>query len=173
VFRLYQTVVSAATPQTCIYAKTSCLLLVVIPRHGRAFVVRCSAAVYTCEYSSSVPQRLLNCDTTTFMAALYVSAGHSVLLLMFISHFFLGREIFEVPPPITAKLCNMIGNECSSKTTYQNCIGDTLKFVDEGAKKVYNSARFRTTSTLIANIPGTEQGNDDRKTALQTAISPA
>jgi len=96
------------------------------------------------------------------------------VLLLFLSvflSFFLQREISGVSWPIAAKLCHVIGNECNFKKLGPKFGGPPPKKF--GAEKRAFWGDFGRLHTSIANISGTEEDMDNRKTALQITISPA
>ena len=90
---------------------------------------------------------------------LYFTAGVSIIL-------FFRRLISEVSGPIITKLCHMFGGDCNFLNLVRNLGVPPTKNL--GAQK-HQNFRFRA---LIANISGREQDIVDRKTALQTAITP-
>jgi len=98
------------------------------------------------------------------------NATHEPLCFAAVSFFlfFIQREISAVSPAIAAKLCHMIGNGAILKTR-SKIWGPPPKNMGPKACFWRDFGRIRT---LIANISGTEQDIDNRKTALQT-ISPA
>jgi len=98
------------------------------------------------------------------------------VLLLFISFlslflFFIQREISAVSQPIAAKLCHILEMGAILKTS--------SKFWDPPSKKICGpnnilfGGDFERLLTSIANISGTEQDIDNRKTAFQTTVSPA
>jgi len=90
---------------------------------------------------------------------------------MFCCFFFLQREISAVSRPIAAKLCRMIGNGCNFKKRRPKFGSPPPK--NWGRKTCFFRRDFGRLRTSIANISGMEQVIDNRKTALQTMISPA
>ena len=76
-----------------------------------------------------------------------------------------------VSRPIAAKLYHMIGNGCNFENYVHKIRGSSpKKFGDR--KTCFFRRDFGRLRTSIANISGTEQDIDNRKTALQTTISP-
>jgi len=68
----------------------------------------------------------------------------------------------------------MIGNGCRFKNYVQNLgILPTKKFGAEKRKNMLLWRDFGRLRSSIANISGTEQDIENRKTALQTTMSPA
>jgi len=92
---------------------------------------------------------------------LYFTADVSIILLTFFR-----RLISEVSGPIVAKLCHMFGGDCSFFKLVKNLGVPQQKNL--AAQKHQNFGICDS----IANISGREQDIVDRKTALETAITP-
>ena len=113
-------------------------------------------------------------DVSLVMAARHSYAGHSVLLLIFLSYFLLlfRRLILEVAWPIVTKLCHMFDGDHGLQNTSKICgaLPEKIWWRKTTSKFRCDSVQLRN---LIANISGTKQDIVHRKTALQTTITPA
>ena len=97
----------------------------------------------------------------------------SVLLVMYLLSFFLFRHSFsELPRPIVLKLCHMVGIWMSFIIPLQKLGGLSPQKI-WGPKTCKISVNFGPLQTLIANISGTAEDIQNRKTAQTTAIPPA
>ena len=86
--------------------------------------------------------------------------------------FFFQRRISEVPQPIALKLCHMLGIWLNFIIPLQKLWGLSPKKIC-GPKTCKISVNFRPLQTLIANISGTTQDIQNRKTLQTMAIPPA
>ena len=100
------------------------------------------------------------------MAARQLAGRRPLYFTADVSIIFFRHLISGVSGPILTKLCHMFGGGCNFKMWVRNLgVSSPQKF---GAQKHQNFG-FRA---LIANISGREQDIVDRKTALESAITP-
>jgi len=96
------------------------------------------------------------------------------MLVMFLFDLFLSffRSLLsEVARPIVTKRCHMFSGDPDLQTSVQQFRGSLHKKVG-GTKTSKFQRDFEQLHNLIVNISGLKQCIVDRKTALQTAITP-
>ena len=104
------------------------------------------------------PQALL---TLLFRPPVRSNGRSYKMLVMFL---FFRRQISELPRPITAKLCHMIGT-CVNFINWLQKLGELSPLKNWGPKTCKISVDFIQPPTLIANISGTDPHIENRKSS--------